>query len=264
MSNDRIVYEYDIKGIVRKWTPLPSAPVAYFSMAKVNDTLVLVGGLDIGKKLTTNQLTTWDKETQRWVCMLPPMQMARQDCSVTSYRDWLLVAGGTNFKKPIHNVEFMDKVTLQWQAIHSLPKPSVGMTTCVVKNTWYLIGGMNFVEPGKGETGPKEYAFALNVDKNIATNKWTTIANTPLYCSTAVPFGEHLMAMGGTDSPTSRTFNASMFLYSAVNEKWMYVGNMPTARCQVTCVVLSQGQLVILGGQERVSKWCRTVEILYC
>lgn len=249
---------------MRKWTALPPAPVAYFSMEKVNGMLVLVGGLDITRKVATNQLTNWDKDTQSWMCKLPPMQMPRQDCSAASYKDGLLVAGGVNFKKPICNVELLDNNTLQWHALSPLPKPSVGMTSCIVKNTWYLLGGTNFLEPVKGETGPKEYAFSLNLDDNIATSKWTALADTPLYCSTAIPFGEHLMSVGGTDSPTSRTYNASLFLYSAANEKWMYVGNMPSARSQTTCVVLSRGQLAILGGQERGAKWCRSVEILSC
>ena len=250
--------------MVRKWTPLPSAPVIYFSMENVNGILVLVGGMDINRKVSTNQLTCWDKDMQRWIHNLPPMQTPRHDCSVASYKDWLLVAGGMNFKKPIYNVELLDKNTLQWQIIHPLPKAGMGMTSCIVKNTWCLLGGTNFLEPVKGETGPKEYAFSLILDENIATNRWTALADTPLYCSTAIPFGEHLMSVGGTDSPTSRTFNSSLFLYSSANEKWLYVGNMPSARSQATCVVLSSGKLVIIGGQERRAKCCRSVEILYC
>jgi len=265
MNSDRIVYEYDINGIVRKWTALPSAPVAYSSLAEVNHMLVLVGGLDLNRKIATSQLTNWDKDAQRWATKLPSMTTARQDCSVTGHNNWLLVAGGLNFKKPIYNVELLDKTSLQWYTTHPLPKPSVGMTSCVVSNTWYLLGGTNFTEPVKGESGPKEYAFSLKLDENIATNKWDTLTDTPLYCSAAVPFGEHLMAIGGTDSPTSRTYSPSMFLYSISNEKWMYVGNMPTARSHVTCAVIARGTLIIMGGQERgAHKGCRTMEILYC
>ena len=166
-----------------------------------------------GKKVATNQLTNWDKELQRWTTMLPPMRSARQDCTVVTHKQWLLVAGGVNYKKPIYNVELLDLNTVQWLMTHPLPKPSVGMTSCVVKNTWYLLGGMNFTEPVKGETGPKEYVFSLTLDENIATNKWVQVPDTPLYCCTAVPFGDHLMAVGGTDSLTSRTYSASMFLY---------------------------------------------------
>lgn len=265
MNTERVVYEYDINGVVRKWTALPAAPVVYFALSGVNKMLTLVGGMDIGRKMATNQLTCWNREMQRWVgTTLPPMQTARQDCSTVVHKKWLLVAGGMNYKKPIYNVELLDTGTLQWHMTHTLPKPSVGMTSCVIKNTWYLLGGTNFTEPVKGESGPKEYVFSLSLDENIATNKWISLPDTPLYCCTAVPFGDHLMAVGGTDSLTSRTYSPSMFLYSMTNDKWMYVGNMPSARSQVTCVVLSGGCLAVMGGQERGAKYSRMVEVLHC
>ena len=264
MNSERVVYEYDINGIVRKWTALPGAPVVYFPIAGVNGMLTLVGGMDIGKKTATNQLTSWDRELQRWVTTFPPMHTSRQDCTATTHKKWLLVAGGMNYKKPIYNVELLDMNTIQWHNTHPLPKPSVGMTSCVIKNVWYLIGGTNFTEPVRGESGPKEYVFALSLDDNIATNKWTSLPDTPLYCCTAVPFGDHLMAVGGTDSLTSRTYSPSMFLYSLANEKWMYIGNMPSARSQASCVVLDKGRMAVLGGQERGSKCSRLVEVLHC
>ena len=223
MTSERVVYEYDINGVVRKWTALPAAPVVYFAMEGVCQMLTLVGGMDIGRKTATNQLSTWDRSMQRWVTStLPPMQTARQDCSTTVHKQWLLVAGGMNYKKPIYNVELFDMNSSQWHMTHPLPKPSVGMTCCVINNVWYLLGGTNFTEPVKGESGPKEYVFSLALNENIATNKWNVLPDTPLYCCSAVPFGDHLMAIGGTDSLTSRTYNPSMFLYSIANEKWMY------------------------------------------
>ena len=61
---DSVVYEYDINGLVRKWTQLPPSPVTYFAMAEVNKSLTLVGGLDMAKKASTNQLTVWDRDQQ--------------------------------------------------------------------------------------------------------------------------------------------------------------------------------------------------------
>jgi hypothetical protein len=265
MNNEKIVYEYDINGVVRKWTALPAAPVVYFAMAGVGKMLTLVGGMDMGRKVATNQLTTWDQSMQRWTATtLPPMQTARQDCSAIAYKKWLLVAGGMNYKKPIYNVEALDMNSLQWHMTHTLPKPSVGMTSCIIKDTWFLLGGTNFTEPVRGESGPKEYVFSLQLNEKITTNKWALLPDTPLYCCSAVPFGDHLMAIGGTDSLTSRTFSHSMFLYSFASEKWLYIGNMPSARSQVTSVVLSTGRLAVMGGQERGTKYSRSMEVLHC
>lgn len=234
-------------------------------MAAVNGMLVLIGGMDIERKLTTNQISNWDKRFQRWMKELPPMVSARQDCSVVAHKKWFLVAGGSNHKMPIDNVELLNLSTMQWQVTRPLPKPSVGMTSCVINNTCYLLGGTNFTEPLRGgETGPKEYVFSLNLDDNIFTNKWVQLPNTPFYCSTAVSFGDYVMALGGTDSLTSNTYGKSMFVYSPVSRRWLYVGDMPTARSMVTCVVISQGCIVVIGGQQRGSKYSRLMEILHC
>ena len=220
--------------------------------------------MDAERKLATNQIRNWDKRLQQWMSKLPPMTSARQDCSVIPHKKWFLVAGGSNHKKPICHVELLNLSTLQWQVTHPLPKPSVGMTSCIINNICYLLGGTNFTEPVRGASGPKEYVFSLNLDDNIATNKWVQLPNTPFYCSTAVPFGDRVIALGGSDSLTSNTYSDSMFAYSPVSERWLYVGNMPTARTRVTCVVISHGCMVVVGGQQRGSKYSRLMEILHC
>ena len=261
---ERIIFEYDVNGVVRKWTPLPPAPVVYFALAVVNKSLTIVGGLDLTKKAATNQLTVWNKELQQWGSAFPAMPTARQDAMVVTHNLWLLVAGGVNLKKPLYNVELFDSATFQWHTIRPLPKPSVGMTGCVVKGMWYLLGGTNFVEATKGETGPKEYLFSLTLDENVATNTWKVLNETPHYCSTAVPFGEHLMALGGSDSLSAVSSSTSMFLYSPSLERWLFVGSTPTARSQATCIVLSKSRLIVLGGRERNCKFSKCVEMLHC
>lgn len=261
---DRVVYEYDVNGVVRKWTPLPPAPVAYFAMAEVNKSLTLIGGLDVSKKCATNQLVVWNRDDQRWITPYPSMPTPRQEATAATYQLWLLVAGGMNFKKPVYNVELLDCATFHWRVIQPLPRPSVGMTSCVVNRVWYLLGGVNFTDSSRGETGPQESVFALPLTESVASNKWAVLPDTPLYCSTAVAFGDYLMSVGGTNSLSSRNHSAAMFLYSPATEKWLFVGNMPTPRCRATCTVLSKGRLIVLGGQERSGKQGATVELLYC
>lgn len=264
LETERIVFEYDVNSVVRKWTAMPHGPVAYFPMAIVNNCLTLIGGMDAVRKVATNLLTVWNKDMQRWDSAFPPMPTSRQDCSATSHKVWLIVAGGMNFKKPLYNVDLFDSATLHWHTIKPLPKPSMGMNGCVVNGVWYLLGGTNFVEPTRGETGPKEFLFSLNLEENVSTNTWTILAETPHYCSTAVPFGEHLMALGGSDTLSSVASSTSMFLYSPSLNRWLFVGGTPTARSQATCIILSKSRLIVLGGRERACKYSKVVEMLYC
>lgn len=192
------------------------------------------------------------------------MPTPRQDATAITYQLWLLVAGGCSYRKPMYNVEMLDCATFQWQTIRPLPRPCVGMTSCVINRIWYLLGGTNFTDHTRGDCGPQEAVYALKLNDTVASNKWMVLPDSPIYLSTAVPFGNYLMAIGGTDSPTSRTFSSAMFLFSPALEKWLFVGHMPTARSQVTCVVLTKGRLIVLGGQERNARYSKTVELLYC
>lgn len=264
LATECVIYEYDINGLVRKWTALPSAPVSYFALAEINKTLTLVGGYDMAKKVATNHLTVWDRGHQTWCTPFPAMPTPRQDCTALSYQLQLLVAGGMNYKKPVYNVELLDYATFQWHVLAPMPMPCVRMTSCVVERRWYLLGGINFTSPSRGEIGPQMRVFCLDLLGDISKSKWTVLPEMPLHCATAVPFGRYLMAVGGLDSPSSHAHSPAMFLYSAAVEKWMHVGNMPTPRSQVTAVVLSKGRLIVLGGQEKREKYGRTVEILQC
>lgn len=264
LESERVVHEYDSNGLVRKWTALPTAPVAYFALAEVNKTLTLVGGFDISRKVATNHLTVWDRGQQSWCTPFPAMPTSRQDCTAITYQLQLLVAGGMNYKKPLYNVEILDYSKFQWQVLAPLPQPCVRMTSCVVERRWYLLGGINFTDPSQGESGPQTHVFSLDLMGDVTKNKWSIVPNMPLYCATAVPFGRYLMAVGGVDTPSSQVQNGAMYMYSAASEKWLHVGAMPTPRSQATAVVLTKGRLMILGGQETREKFGRTVEILQC
>ena len=261
---ERVVYEYDCNGLVRKWTALPPAPVAYFALAEVNKTLTLVGGFDVAKKIPTNHLTVWDRGQQGWCTPFPAMPTSRQDCTATSYQLQLLVAGGTNYRKPLYNVDVLDYSQFQWHHLAPLPQPCVRMTSCVVGRRWYLLGGINFTDPSQGESGPQTHVFSLDLVGEITKNSWRVEPPMPLYCATAVPFGRYLMAVGGADTPASQAQSGGMYMYSAASEKWLHVGSLPTPRSQATAVVLSKGRLMLLGGQEKKDRFGRTVEILQC
>jgi hypothetical protein len=261
---ERVVHEYDCNGLVHKWTALPLAPVAYFALAEVNKTLALVGGFDLAKKVPTNHLTVWDRGQQGWCTPFPAMPTSRQDCTAVSFKLQLLVAGGTNFKKPLYNVEMLDYSQFQWHHLSPLPQPCVRMTSCIVGSRWYLLGGINFTDPSQGETGPQTQVFSLSLSGELARNRWNVLSPMPLYCATAVPFGHYLMAVGGVDTPYSQAQNGAIYMYCAAAEKWVHIGSLPTPRSQATAVVLSKGRLMLLGGQEIRDKFGRTVEILQC
>ena len=86
-----IVYCYDPSW--DKWTTLPPLPVKFFSLGQIGGELVAVGGQkNIGKE-RTNQVHTYDEQSQKWKQTIPPIPTARSSPGVLSFQLALVVAG---------------------------------------------------------------------------------------------------------------------------------------------------------------------------
>ena len=92
-DRERTVMVYDPKQ--DSYDTLPPYTFKWFSMAVVNNQLVLVGGKDVQTDKVTNKLGVWNEESKRWTHPLPPMTTACNSPSVVTHNNrWLLVMGG--------------------------------------------------------------------------------------------------------------------------------------------------------------------------
>ena len=259
-SQQRVIYEYDYNGIVRKWTALPLAPVIYFCLAVANKTLVLVGGVKTSPRKTTNQLTTWDVDAQEWTTALPPMPTARQSPTAASHQLQLLVAGGYSNKRVLSVVEMFDMATFQWQQLRPLPLGISRASSCIINQVWYLMGGELY-----GESGPQNAVYTLSLSEpNLPAAEWNEIPSVPLTSSTAVPCRNFVLSIGGC-YPGSKVPKKSMYVYLTSTQQWHYVGEMPTSRAFCGAVVMHASRLMVLGGKEesvRSNDFGVSVEVL--
>ena len=110
--NDRTVMVYDSKR--DSYDTLPRYTYKLFSMAVINNQLVLIGGRDIKTDKETNQLGMWNERTKRWTHPLPPMTTACDSPSIATHNNrWLVVMGG--FARPhFSRVEILDTYSTQW------------------------------------------------------------------------------------------------------------------------------------------------------
>jgi hypothetical protein len=124
-------------------TTLPPYAYFYFSMAVVNNQLVLVGGQDSGDD--TNKLGVLDESLTRWTHPFPPMTTACYRPTIVTHKDrWLIViSGNENRTHFLSRVEILDTFSKQWH--HSTPMPE-SLTcshtlTATIGSTCYLMGG---------------------------------------------------------------------------------------------------------------------------
>ena len=229
------------------------SPYSYqwFSMAVVNNKLVLIGGWDAQTLRVTNQLGVWNEQSKRWTCPLPSMTTACSSPSVATHNNgWLVVIGGFDGKNHLSRVEIMDTTKPeQWYRASSLPQPCARAFPATIGNICYFLGGYTM-----GDAYKKVFSVCLDDLISQAVFKlacasapptpspWQSLPDTPLTGSTALAFNGALLAFGGGLGSTA------IYHYQPSSKSWIKAGELPIERSECTCAVLPSGDLYVAGG----------------
>ncbi len=85
------------------------------------------------------------------------MPTSRHVPSATSYKHWLLVAGGYHGVCLQASVEVLDVSNMQWSTGPSTLTPWAAMKSTTIGDTWYLMGG----HCEGANLGPDVYSVSL-------------------------------------------------------------------------------------------------------
>ena len=252
VSSDReeeTVIVYDPKW--DSYDTLPPYTCKWFSMAVVNNQLVLVGGKDVQTGKATNKLGVWNELSKRWTHPLPPMTTASRSPSVASHNNrWLVVMGGFDDKTQLSRVEILDTDSTQWYHTALLPQPLSYSLPAIIGNMCYLLGGDN-----KGGASKKVFSVCLDdlisqavsqpasASTPLTPSPWQSLPDTPLKWSIALAFNGALLAVGGDYPGTKANYH-----YQSSSRSWVKAGELPTKRSACTGTVLPSGDLYVAGG----------------
>ena len=230
------------------WDALPPPTVNDFTIATLKDQLVLVGGWDKSTYEKSNKIVVWDNQSQKWVYHYTPMTTARDNPAAVGYREYLIVAGGTNSERnTILDVYILDTTSRKWVTAESLPSTSY-YRSVLIEDTLYLVGDDTRVVLRAHV--PTLISQATSATPTSSQSVWESLPNTPFYRSSPVAIDNVLVTVGGntSGSPFDPNHTTSIQLYNTTNKKWTRVGDLPEALDNCACTVLS-GELLVLGGQ---------------
>jgi hypothetical protein len=237
------------------------APYAYyyFSMAVVNNQLVLVGGQESVVTFNyTNKLGVWDESSTRWTNPFPPMTTACYRPTVVTHKDrWLIViSGGGGVTCFLSRVEILDTFSKQWY--HSTPMPDLlgcsHTLTATIGGTCYLMGGYLNTYPLLSRVlsvSLDELVSQAQESKPVGGSSpptpspWQTLPDTPLHYSAPVALNGTLLAVGG-ESELYKARN-TIYAYHPERKEWVKAGEMPTERVKCSCIVLPSGEIMVVG-----------------
>ena len=238
-EDDYIVMAYSMQSC--KWYTLPPYNASIFAMTTINNKLILVGGHHDGSEV--DQLGVWKTDSNQWTRPFPAMPTPRSRPSATSYKHWLVVAGGQR-NGTLSTVEALDIDNKQWSTAPSTPIPWHDMKSTIIGDTWYLMGG---TQDFTYTTDVYSVSLEALVSHSASDSSkiWNKIA--PLNCNRSSPLnlGGSLLALGGWDQKIKCPLSAIQ-RYVPETDTWDLVEvQNPIYNC--TCI-MTAGRLHMFGG----------------
>lgn len=254
------------------WGMLLQYSFKWFTMGVVSGQLVLVGGVDPDNR-RTNELGVWNERAREWTSPYPPMLTQRNGAAVVAHTStngtsWLVVAGGYSEEctGSCSKVEILDTSTKQWYSAPHLPIPMCKMSSAIIRNRCYLLGGLDhlsmttvlqaslddlifqsILQSARGASSGCTNGMEMSAS-SLEESPWQILCESPSERCTVVAVKGALVAVGGS----------AIFLYKSSSRSWERVGTTLSDRKECACAVLPSGELFVIGGYTHHVDICKT------
>ena len=214
-----------------QWSMSLWPPVKQFTIATMNDRLLVVGGVDNSSGRTTNIIRSYERGGEyysRWTVDLPypPMPSALTYPVVMSYQHYLIVAcGWKTVHKMTPEVNILDTFSNRWISAEPLPSTDYYCAT-MIKDTVYLVGRDNQLVLR---------AHVPTLASGVKSGVWDTLPPVPYQRNSLFAIGNNLLTVGG-----------SIRMFDPAYNQWRMVDDLPGRIDYPHCIVMNS-QLFVLG-----------------
>ncbi len=247
-EDNYIVMAYNTQSC--QWHTLPPYSTWGFAMTTINNKLVVVGGRN-REDSDSSELGEWQPDSNQWTHPFPPMSATRCVPSATSYKHWLVVAGGCHGVCLQASVEVLDVSNMQWSTGPSTPTPWRMMKSTTIADTWYLMGG-----ECKDDWSPDVYSVSLEAlvshSSSDSSNIWNKLPSLNCMDSCPLNIGGSLLAVDGWDE-RSEELVSTIQRYVPETNTWVQAGQLPHAVYACTCIMTSD-KVHVMGGHDGYSR----------
>ena len=244
--SSRIVQVYNIA--TGKWSTLPPAPQYYSEAIALNNNLVLIGGWESSTEKTTNMVSTWLVEEEKWTQTIPPMSTRRVRPGLLLLKNYLFVLGGRgeDDKTLLDSFEVLNVEENKWSSGRGLlPQPLYCLKLGVFGDAVILTSA--FI----GTTTPtaKSWKIPIRVLEDSVTNsssqpiQWTLIADAPYFQSSLLTNSKQPVLVGG-----HRGGQPTKDIYLYMPDCWEIVSHLSEPRIRPGVVAISDTSFLVFGG----------------
>ncbi len=253
LDNDHLLFEYDRRR--DGWATLPSCPVRWFGLGQFKGHIITVGGRARGRD-TASKLYRYKEDSLTWEEYLHPKPTASMFLSVITTQSAIIACGGRYSRRQLcKTVEVYTDETDQWHTADPLPIHCYLMTSVIINDTCYLLGGYD------QSLDPTKTALCTSISSLVEKAKsphrwfaavfksaWKTLKDTQLCLSTAASMSGCLLAVGGRDDLPQDS--PAVHMFQPQTNSWVRVtsGDLPVAVRAATAIQLPDNELLICGG----------------
>ncbi len=236
-----------------QWHTLPPYSTREFAMTTINNKLVVVGGRN-RDNYDSSELGEWQPDINQWTHPFPPMSTPRYVPSATSYKHWLVVAGGYH-RVCLQTVEVLGVSNMQWSTGPSTPTPWVVMKSTTIADSWYLMGGL-YRNSLQFQSSPDVYSVSLEAlvshSSSDSSNIWNKLPS--LNCTRSCPLniGGSLLAVGGWVEKSEKSVS-TIQRYVPETDTWVQAGQLRHAVRACICIMASD-KVHVMGGNDGYSR----------
>ena len=232
-------YRLDVYNLsTNQWNPPITTPYCNYSMAVLDNKLIIVGGLlkdyAIAKKILVLNVEQWRDYSE--------MPTARCHATAVGYHSMLILAGGTIRVEDkwtvVPTTELLDTTNGCWYICNSLPSPHKQLKATVMNDKLYLLGGFD----KDCKQSPQVFVASLDTLPTHQLN-WQSAPNTPWCASTPVVLYKKLLTIGGQQ----KCYTSEVCIFNASTGQWKILTNIPAARSNPAAVGVANNILVIGG-----------------
>ena len=249
--SSQIVQVYNIG--TGKWSTLPPAPQYWSEAIAINNNLVLIGGKESSTGKTTNMVSTWLVEEEKWTQTIPPMSTRRHRPGVLLLKNYCLVFGGIgeDDKTLLDSFEVLNIAKNQWSSGRGLlPQPLESLKLGVFGDVVILTSA--FVSTTTRST--KSWTIPVRVLEYSVTNsssqliQWTPSADIPYYLPSLLTNSKQPVLVGGH----RRDLQPAKDIYLYTPDHSEFVGHLSEPRIRPAVVAISDTSFVVFGGYTNV------------
>ena len=231
-----------------KCSTLPPAPQYWSEAIAIGNNLVLIGGLESSTDKTTNMVSTWLAEEEKWTQTIPPMSTRRSRPGVLLLKNFLFVFGGLgeDVVTLLDSFEVLNVEENQWSSGRGqLPQPLSNLKIGVFGDAAILTSAM--ISATTRTT--KSWKIPIRVLEDSVTNsssqpiQWTPIADIPYYSPSLLTNSKQPVLVGG-----HRGGQPTKDIYLYMPDHWEIVSRLSEPRARPAVVANSDTSFLVFGG----------------